>query len=146
MCGTIGGTNIIIKSDAIVEPNKAIQITSTRGRFYFYRNTAGTNSINLPNGVYQITLSGGQNKYEGTQAQPSSINGVVNGYTAAGTFNKYSYTGSGTINFNLGNGDGEYILSNDCNPTEPGATNCQFGHCTCIDKAGDGSIKIESIN
>ena len=125
-----------------MEPNKAIQITSTRGRFYFYRNTAGTNSINLPNGVYQITLSGGQNKYAGTQAQPSSINGVVNGYAAAGTFNKYSYTGSGTINFNLGNGDVSY----DCSPTEPGATDCQFGHCTCIDKAGDGSIKIESIN
>ena len=126
-----------------MEPNKAIQITSTRGRFYFYRNTAGTDSMNLPNGVYQITLSGGQNEYQSTRAQSSSINGVVNGYVAAGSSNIYSYTGSGTINFTIGSGGTSSIT---CRPVDPGATNCQFGNCTCIRYGDDGSIRIESIN
>lgn len=128
----------------MTEPNKTIQITSTRGRFYFYRNTAGTNSIDLPNGVYQITLFGGQNEYGGTQAQPSSINGVVSGYAAVDTFSMYYYTGSGIINFSLGKGAGKYIFN--CYPVDPGATNCQFGQCSCTKYADDGSIRIESIN
>lgn len=103
---------------------------------------AGTGSISLPSGEYTIVLTGGENINNTNRAQSSQISGVITGSVSPDTSQTYYYKGSGTINFSIGKGAGIYTYT--CGPTTPGATNCQFGQCSCHD-GGDGSISIKSI-
>lgn len=113
-----------IKSNAMTEPNKEINIDSVFGSFY--RILRGSGSIYVPAGKFNITAEGGHQAVNESEATGSSITGSgINLSVGVNDSKSQTYNSSGTtLNYLAGKGGYSTQIIEAPSNNNPDEDNC----------------------